>query len=351
MIELAEGDLLRADVEALVNTVNCVGVMGKGIALQFKSAYPANFKAYAAACKRGDVQPGRMFVYEEGEGAARRVLINFPTKRHYRDASRVEDIEAGLVALAHEIAERGIRSIAVPPLGCGLGGLAWSDVEPRIRRALAAVPGTRVLLFAPSEAAPEAATVAKPSASITRPRAMLLALLDSYLAGEYGATRVELQKLSYFLQQAGEPMKLDFVKHQFGPYAPNLEHALRNMDGTLLRGVSTRATRAQIAPLPGVSGDVDRAISSLDDDARGRLERVRAVIAGFETPYGMELLASVHWVASYELPPGADGDAVVEAVHGWTDRKRRVMQAAHIRKAHERLLEQGWLPAAVAVGA
>src|SRR6201987_4374327 len=127
MVELTQGDILNASVEALVNTVNCVGVMGRGIALQFRKAFPENFKAYEAACKRKEVVPGRMFVYETGLLTGPRFVINFPTKRHWKGKSRIKDIEAGLVALAREVKDRGIRSIAVPPLGCGLGGLDWSE--------------------------------------------------------------------------------------------------------------------------------------------------------------------------------------------------------------------------------
>jgi O-acetyl-ADP-ribose deacetylase (regulator of RNase III) len=122
MIKFCRGDILNADAEALVNTVNCVGVMGRGIALQFKNMFPENFAAYARACDLGDVQPGRMFVYETGELTNPRYIINFPTKRHWRGKSRIEDIESGLQALREEIARRGIRSVAVPPLGSGLGG-------------------------------------------------------------------------------------------------------------------------------------------------------------------------------------------------------------------------------------
>src|SRR4030042_5107917 len=122
MIEFKRGDILAEDAEALVNTVNCVGFMGRGIALQFKRAYPENFKAYAAACRRRDVAPGRMFVFETGQLTHPRVIINFPTKRHWRGKSRIEAIEAGLKALVDEIHNRGIRSIAMPPLGSCLGG-------------------------------------------------------------------------------------------------------------------------------------------------------------------------------------------------------------------------------------
>ena len=125
MIEYAQGDMLKCEAEALVNTVNCVGVMGRGIAVQFKKMFPENFAAYAAACKRKEVQPGRMFVFETDELTFPRIIINFPTKRHWRGKSRIEDIESGLMALVATIRERGICSVAIPPLGSGLGGLDW----------------------------------------------------------------------------------------------------------------------------------------------------------------------------------------------------------------------------------
>lgn len=149
MIEFAHGDLLRSAVEALVNTVNCVGVMGAGVALQFKRAYPSNFRTYVAACRRGDVQPGRMLVVETGL-LMPRLIVNFPTKRHWREGSRLADIDAGLDALVGEVRLRRISSIALPPLGCGLGGLDWRIVRPRIERAFEAVAhDVRVLVLEP----------------------------------------------------------------------------------------------------------------------------------------------------------------------------------------------------------
>jgi len=152
MIRYAQGDILESEAEALVNTVNCVGVMGKGVALQFKKAFPANFRTYASACKHGQVVPGRMFVFETGAPAGPRCIINFPTKRHWRGESRIEDIEAGLSNLIEVVRARGIRSVAVPPLGCGLGGLQWGAVRPLIERALAALPGVDVVVFEPADA-------------------------------------------------------------------------------------------------------------------------------------------------------------------------------------------------------
>ena len=149
MIQYTKGDILQAEAEALVNTVNCVGVMGRGIALKFKKAFPDNSKAHAAACKRKEVQPGRMFVFETGRVTWPYYIINFPTKRHWRGKSRIEDIEAGLSALVQEIQARNIQSVAIPPLGSGLGGLDWNDVRPRIERAMSSLPHVNVIVFEP----------------------------------------------------------------------------------------------------------------------------------------------------------------------------------------------------------
>lgn len=152
MIEYKTGNILAEEVDAVVNTVNCVGVMGRGIALQFKKHFPENFRAYAAACRRGEVAPGRMFVLETGSLTPPRFIINFPTKRHWRGKSRLEDIRSGLAALTDEIQKRGIRSVAIPPLGCGLGGLRWDEVRPLIAASLEPLGEVRVVIFEPREA-------------------------------------------------------------------------------------------------------------------------------------------------------------------------------------------------------
>ena len=149
MFELTQGNLLDADVEAFVNTVNTEGVMGKGIALQFRKAYPDNYAAYRKACDAEEVQPGRMFIFDRHPLINPRYIINFPTKRHWRSKSRLEDIEAGLNALVDDVRRLGIVSVAVPPLGCGNGGLEWTDVLPKIRAALDRLPDVRWLVFEP----------------------------------------------------------------------------------------------------------------------------------------------------------------------------------------------------------
>lgn len=181
MIDISKGNILEADAEALVNTVNCDGFMGKGIALQFKRAYPDNFKAYEAACRAGTVVPGRMLIFDNSRLIHPRYVINFPTKRHWRNKSRMEDIESGLNALIADVRRLGLRSIAVPPLGCGLGGLDWREVRPMIEKAFAALPDVRVILFEPvGTPDAKAMPVGTVRPRMTPARALFIQLMDAY---------------------------------------------------------------------------------------------------------------------------------------------------------------------------
>ncbi|MGH9897135.1 MAG: type II toxin-antitoxin system antitoxin DNA ADP-ribosyl glycohydrolase DarG, partial [bacterium] len=298
MIEYERGDILRADVEALVNTVNCVGIMGRGIALQFKKAFPANFKVYEAACRRGDVEPGRMFVFETRQLTNPRYIINFPTKRHWRGKSKLEDIEAGLTSLVEEIRRRGIRSVAIPPLGTGLGGLRWTDVRPRIEGALQELSDVRILVFEP-KGAPRPMRMAKGSKvpKMTPGRAALLGLMRRYLAGlmDPFVTLLEVHKLMYFMQEAGEPLRLRYVPGPYGPYAENLRHVLQAVEGYYVSGYADGGD-APDKPLQLVPGAVPDAEASLEANprTRARFDRVASLVEGFETPFGLELLSTVH---------------------------------------------------------
>jgi O-acetyl-ADP-ribose deacetylase (regulator of RNase III) len=344
MTELVSGNLLDADAEALVNTVNTVGVMGKGIALQFKQAFPENSRAYEAAVKRGEVQPGRMFVFHRETLANPRIIVNFPTKRHWKGKSKIEDIESGLRALRAVVQKERIRSIAVPPLGCGNGGLDWDDVRPRILAAFNDLPEVRALVYQPSGAPPpEKMRVATKRPSMTRGRAAILGLMQRYALPGYRLSLLEVQKLAYFLQTAGEPLKLDFQKQRYGPYAETLHHVLQRMEGHFIRGYGDRSRTASVALLPHAVEEAD-ALLSAQAETRLRLDRVANLIEGFETPYGMELLASVHWVAAHEDPQAAtDPEAAVSRVHAWSEHKRQTFRAEHIRVAWSRLREQDWL--------
>lgn len=347
MIEYVSGNLLEADAEALVNTVNCVGVMGKGIALQFKQAYPDNFKVYRSACDRKQLEPGKMLVVETGSFANPKYIINFPTKRHWRGKSKIKDVDSGLNALVAEIEARGITSVAIPPLGCGNGGLDWALVRTRIEEALSRLSHVKVLVFEPKGAPKaEAMPVATERPKLTRARAILIALLEDYAVPGYRLTMLEIQKLAYFLQVAGEPMRLSFAKQKYGPYAENLHHVLQRLEGHYFRGYGDRSRDASIRLLPGAS-DEARHFLREEPDAKDRLNTVARLIEGFETPYGLELLATVHWVAN-DVSDDPTLDTVVEGVHDWSERKRETFHANHIKKAWNRLNEQGLLATSAA---
>ena len=343
MIRFVKGNILQAEAEALVNTVNCVGVMGRGVALQFKHSFPTNFKAYAAACDRGDVQPGRMFVTETGLLAGPRYIINFPTKRHWRGKSRMEDIEAGLAALTQELRQRGISSVAIPPLGSGLGGLDWADVRPRIEATLSALPDVDVLIFEPLESTLETTTFrAKDVPKMTPGRASLVGLMDRYLAAllDPFITLLEVHKLMYFLQEAGEPLRLRFVKGSYGPYAENLRHVLVAIEGHLIAGYADGGDvpYKQLALVPGAVQEATAFLQS-HADTHSRFDRVTQLVEGFETPFGLELLSTVHWVIARDGVQALTDVAAV--VHDWAPGKWQ-FTSSQIALAAERLDSQQW---------
>jgi O-acetyl-ADP-ribose deacetylase (regulator of RNase III) len=344
MIEFKTGDILQADAEALVNTVNCVGIMGRGIALQFKNAFPANFKAYEAACAREEVQPGKMFVFETGTFTNPKYIINFPTKRHWRGKSRIEDIESGLKALVEEIRARGIRSVAIPPLGSGLGGLDWTDVRSRIVEALRGLNDLQVIVFEPNSAPVE--TKSREVPTMTAGRAALVVLMHRYLGGlmDPFVTLLEVHKLMYFMQEAGEPLRLQYTKAPYGPYAENLRHVLRAVEGHLVSGYADGgdAPDKQLELVPGAVKDAEAFLTETGV-TRERFDRVGKLVEGFETPFGLELLSSVHWVASRENVRSAE-DAVSK-VYAWNERKKR-FSPRQIGIAFETLRAKGWLQAA-----
>jgi O-acetyl-ADP-ribose deacetylase (regulator of RNase III) len=357
MLREVEGNLLDAPVDAVVNTVNTVGVMGKGIALQFKQAYPANFRVYEAACRRGEVQLGRMFVVETGQLGQPRFIVNFPTKKHWRGQSRLSYIKSGLADLRRVISDYGISSIAVPPLGCGNGGLHWRDVRPLIVEALGDLPGVEVVVFPPKGAPPaEAMKVGTVRPRITLGRAALLTLLGRYVrlsqlqepAAPQGASLLEIQKLMYFLQEAGQRLNLNYVKAPYGPYAENLNHVLQAMEGHYLRGYGDRTQEVmKLSPISLMPGAEDHGREWLDvhpDHAAERIDAVLQLITGFASAYGLELLATVHWVLTHGGGDvEKDPDALVQQVGVWNARKGRLFTEVHVRRAADRLKDQGWV--------
>lgn len=322
MLEFVKGNMFEDSCEALVNTVNCVGVMGRGVALQFKKRFPENFKAYERACREGRVTPGKMLVFDTGMMIGPRWLVNFPTKRHWKCASRIEDIAAGLDDFVKVVAEKGISSVSLPPLGCGLGGLEWSTVRALMVEKLSALPQTvRVLVHEPL-GAPEALRNV-PLPQMSRTVASIILLVKGYLDAMLDPmiTLIEVQKLMYFLQVMGEDLNLRYQKYHYGPYAGNLRFVLCRIEGHYLRGYGDGGEMPD-KPLVLLPGAVEDAVSYIErfPETRDRINGVLQLVHGLETPDSMELLASVHWVVEHEGV--SEFSQLVQSIHGW-DRNTR----------------------------
>jgi len=309
MMRFLQGNLLDAPAEALVNTVNTVGVMGKGIALMFKEAFPNNFRAYEAACKDHEVQVGRMFVTENPVFKGPRWIINFPTKKHWRQPSKLEWIQEGLKDLKAVIREHNIRSVALPPLGAGNGGLNWGDVRAEIERELADLDQVDVLIFEPTN---KYQNVAKRNGleKLTPARALIAEMIRRYWVLGIECTYLEVQKLGWFLERTirslhiEDPLDLKFVADKYGPYSDRLRHLLDGLDGTYLHcdkrladaGPSDtiwfdEARRKYIDLF--FQQDVNRPLETVLDITASRID-------GFQSPLGMELLATVDWLIERE---------------------------------------------------
>lgn len=340
MLTYKTGNLLAARADALVNTVNTVGVMGKGIALQFKEKFPENYHAYVAACKKEEVQIGKMFVTEVNRMDGLRYIINFPTKKHWRYPSRIEYIRSGLLDLQKVITEKNIQSIALPPLGCGNGGLDWNEVKPLIQNLLGDLP-VAITVFEPSEEvnAILATEHGKKTIHLTPARAMMLSLLYHYRnLGEY-ASEFAAEKLTYFLQRMGETqLKLDFQKHYYGPYSGKVRHVLFALNGAFLTGLSQKDAKPfQVLPLR-----IDRKTEVLDYlekntgvQERERLEAVRSLIDGFQSPAGLELLATLDYLINEHK--SFDVTLLTAELKKWSSRKNKMFTEYQINVALQRL--------------
>ncbi|MCY4300557.1 MAG: macro domain-containing protein [Aestuariivita sp.] len=294
------------------------------------------------AYQSGDVVPGKMFITEQQDLIGPRFIVNFPTKRHWRGKSRIEDIESGLEALRDAIEERNITSIAIPALGSGLGALNWSYVKTRIVAALERVD-VPIYVYEPGTA-PAAHTMTRTTEppKMTTGRAILVALTHRYLSGllDPFVTLIEVQKLMYFMQEAGEPLRLNYQKHYYGPYADNLRHVLNMIEGHFIVGYADGGDdpRKHIELVPGAVRDADAWLRR-HRHTYARFERVSQLVDGFESPVGMELLATVHWLVRHEGV--TDADQAVEATYAWNDRKKR-FTPRQICLVYDRLAECAW---------
>ncbi|OQZ02084.1 MAG: Appr-1-p processing protein [Candidatus Brocadia sp. UTAMX1] len=345
MIKIIKGNILEQKTEAIVNTVNCVGVMGRGIALSFREAYPENYREYKKACDKGEVVPGRMFVHFAGDMFSKKYIINFPTKRHWKGKSRIEDIRSGLVDLVSVIKELRIKSVTIPPLGCGLGGLDWKVVRPIIESTVKELSGVEINIIEPEPSfkIQRQKTARSEKTKLTNGRAGLIVLIGRYLEAmmDTSVTLLELHKLMYFLQESGNPLRLKYEKALYGPYASNLRHVLDIMNNVYISGYDDREDNPEkeIELLDNAFSDAEEYLSNKPEIMK-HLHKVSSLISGFETPFGMELLSTVHWVAKRE---NADtSDRAVLLTHEWNSRKK-MFSEKQIKTAWEKLKSQNWI--------
>ena len=342
MIKFTKGNILKADVEALVNTVNTVGVMGKGIALAFKKAFPLNYKLYKEACDNKEFIVGSMFITNTGQ-IMPKFIINFPTKEHWKARSKIEFVENGMKKLVETIKTNEIKSIAIPPLGCGNGGLKWNDVKPVILNELQNIDSNiEIIIYEPgfnNQTVP-----VKKEIALTPARAMLLHALKDYQVLGYSINLLVAQKIAYFLQRLGEPLNLQYEKGHFGPYSNRLQHLLKYLNGYYLnfKHEETKpSSTVSINHFEKVSSYSQKELSDIQLD---RLKKIRELIEGFESPYGLELLATVDYVSQNKEIKNTD--EIVSNIGEWTERKKEIMKPFHIQASHNRLKEyyrQQWL--------
>ncbi len=324
MIKFARGNLLEADAEALVNTVNTVGVMGKGVALMFKEAFPENFRRYESECAAKRIRLGEMFVTERNDLYGPKWIINFPTKAHWRYPSKLEWIAKGLENLKTVIEAHKIKSIALPPLGAGNGGLAWQEVRSLIIDKLGTLDDVEVFVFEPSK---QYQNVAKRTGveKLTPARALVAELVRRYAVLGIECSLLEVQKLGYFVERfvskQGLPsMKFAFSANKYGPYSDRLKHMLNALDGSYLHCEKRLSDAGPFEPIyfNDEKKDLVSAYFTTPEAKpyREALEATSKLIDGFESPLGMELLGTVDWLINREnvAPEVAE---IKAALPGW----------------------------------
>lgn len=337
------GNLLAAPTQALVNTVNTVGVMGKGIALQFKERFPVNFKVYEKACKAGEVKIGSMLVVKENTLEGEKIIINFPTKTEWFKKSQYSYIEEGLKDLVRVIKECNISSIAIPPLGCGNGGLKWDKVKAMMDAHLSSLTNVDVMVYEPNDAVKDILQKeeTKKDVKLTAGRAMILAALFKYERFGEVASVFAANKLAYFLQETGEKLRLDFTQYAYGPYAQAMDKVLYAMNGKYLRGLE-QMTANPFEPIElnyeRLEEVMEYVKKELTAEQRERLANLFKAIEGFESTLSLEILSSTHF--TLKANPEIQKDALIEKVQ-WNDRKKKLISPEYIDLAYQHLKQHG----------
>ncbi len=337
MLKFTSGDILRCETEAIVNTVNTVGVMGKGIALAFKNTFPHNYKLYTKACKEGTVEVGKMFVTET-EQLYPKYIINFPTKKHWRNPSRYEYITSGLEDLIEVINTYKIKSVSIPPLGAGNGKLEWLKVKDIIEQYLDDLSNDiEILIFEPGFKN-QTTTIPK-DASLTDKRAIFLYVLWKYQVLGYQTNLIVAQKVAYFIQRFQEELNLVYKKGTYGPYAHNLTHLLKRLNNTYI--IFDENKTAPMTPIKMIEqkySEIESYFASkLSEDQHIRVNKLLDFIEGFESPYGLELLATIDFICKETNKNTFE--EIEDEIGNWTERKRDIMKPKHIQIAINRLKE------------
>lgn len=340
MIKYTKGNILESEAKALVNTVNTVGVMGKGIALQFKKAFTHNNKKYVQACKNQELEPGRLLsVWDENFTLGKKLIINFPTKKHWRHRSKYEYVEKGLKALRELLQEKQVNSVAIPPLGCGHGGLQWSKIKQLMEDYLGDLT-LDVLIYQPNENIKKMLQQeeTKQKARLTPARALLLYSLYAYeSAGEYSSL-FAANKLAYFLQRMGQPMNLKFQPYLYGPYTNQVERVLYELNGVYLKGLEQQETKP-FKPLDlnyKKFEEVEQYINTqLNQKENQRLKQLIELLNGFTSELSLEILATVDYiVAEY---PCYGVDDIMEEINQWNLRKKELLERSYVEIAYNHL--------------
>ena len=320
MIQLQTGNLLESNAEALVNTVNTVGIMGKGIALQFKNMFPSNYKLYAKACKNGEVQIGKLFVTEETTLlGGRKIIINFPTKTDWRKPSEYIYIEQGLKALSKLIVDNKIASIGIPPLGAGNGGLDWNKVKAMIELHLSPLD-CNIQIYQPNVLIQEA--MKKERVKLTPARAMLLAVLfDLVRDGEF-VSEFAAEKVAYFLQRFGaeEYFKLDFQPNFYGPYSGKVKRVLYYLNGSYITGYSSM-DKKPFEEL-GIMTDGEKEVTNYlneNEKYKAIVEKTKNFLAGYYSSFALELLSTVDFIKQEKKVSTVE--EITENINQWNSRK------------------------------
>ncbi|MCG9881281.1 MAG: macro domain-containing protein [Bacteroidia bacterium] len=323
MIQYKTGNLLESEAEALVNTVNTVGVMGKGIALQFKNMFPNNFKLYANACKNKEVKVGNLLVTEEEALlSGKKIIVNFPTKTNWRLPSEYQYIESGLSELVKLIKEKNIKSIAIPPLGSGNGGLDWNKVKQILENYLSNL-NCEIYVYEPTTAIQDA--LKKERVKLSPARAMLLSVLYELVRNGEFVSEFSSEKIAYFLQRFGarESFKLEFQPNFYGPYSGKVKHVLYYLNGSYIMGYSSKDKKPfeELGLILDAESDVNDFLNKPENLMHKNIvEKTKSFLAGFYSPFGLELLSTIDFIISEK---GAKTlESITMELENWSDRKK-----------------------------